>query len=167
MLHIQTRHTFEQFTIKWWYKYNSLIIIIIIILEMFQRIGLSVAIQRFNSVCFCHSFGKLPAQFFDQPRHTWSFTICINFFDLENCVPRAYKIVILLTIITITMIITNVIRPSQMISGYRPAFRCGQRVWGFEACPSLHQRLDYLLVLILAPSIFEIAWQPMKTWVSH
>jgi len=30
---------------------------------LFQR--LSVAFQRFNSVCFCHSFGSLPAQFFD------------------------------------------------------------------------------------------------------
>jgi len=35
---------------------------------LFQR--LSVAIQRFNSVCFCNSFGNLPAQFLDQPRHT-------------------------------------------------------------------------------------------------
>jgi len=35
---------------------------------LFQR--LSVAIQRFNSVFSCHSFGSLPAQFFDQPRHT-------------------------------------------------------------------------------------------------
>jgi hypothetical protein len=35
---------------------------------LFQR--LSVAIQRFNSVCFCNSFGNLPAQFFDQPRRT-------------------------------------------------------------------------------------------------
>jgi hypothetical protein len=35
---------------------------------LFQR--LSVAIQRFNSVCFCHSFGNLPAQFLDQSRHT-------------------------------------------------------------------------------------------------
>ena len=33
---------------------------------LFQR--LSVSIQRFNSVCFCNSFGNLPAQFFDQPR---------------------------------------------------------------------------------------------------
>jgi hypothetical protein len=29
---------------------------------LFQR--LSIAIQRFNSVCFCNSFGNLPAQFF-------------------------------------------------------------------------------------------------------
>jgi len=35
---------------------------------LFQR--LSMCIQRFNSVCFCNSFGNLPAQFFDQPRHT-------------------------------------------------------------------------------------------------
>jgi len=47
----------------------------------FQR--LSVAIQRFNSVCFCHSLGSLPAQFFDQLRHKWSFTICI-FFAFRN-----------------------------------------------------------------------------------
>ena len=33
---------------------------------LFQR--LSVSIQRFNSICFCNSFGNLPAQFFDQPR---------------------------------------------------------------------------------------------------
>jgi len=32
---------------------------------------LSQKIQRFNSVCFCHSFGNLPAPFFDQPRHTY------------------------------------------------------------------------------------------------
>jgi hypothetical protein len=35
---------------------------------LFQR--LSVSIQRFNAVCFCNSFGNLPAQFFDQPRRT-------------------------------------------------------------------------------------------------
>jgi hypothetical protein len=32
---------------------------------LFQR--LYVAIQRFNFVCFCNSFGNLPAQLFDQP----------------------------------------------------------------------------------------------------
>ena len=31
---------------------------------------LSIYIQRFNSVCFCNSFGNLPAQFSDQPRRT-------------------------------------------------------------------------------------------------
>jgi len=35
---------------------------------LFQR--LSVAIQRFNAVCFTNSFGNVQAQFFDQPRHT-------------------------------------------------------------------------------------------------
>jgi hypothetical protein len=35
---------------------------------LYQR--LSVAVQRFNSVRFCNSFGNLPAQFFDQPRRT-------------------------------------------------------------------------------------------------
>ena len=35
---------------------------------LFQR--LSVAIQRFNSVCFSYSFGSLPPQFPDHPRHT-------------------------------------------------------------------------------------------------
>ena len=35
---------------------------------LFQR--LSVSIQRFNSVCFCNSFGNPPAQFFYQPGHT-------------------------------------------------------------------------------------------------
>ena len=35
---------------------------------LFQR--LSVAIQRFNSVYFCNSFGNLPAQIFYQPRRT-------------------------------------------------------------------------------------------------
>ena len=44
---------------------------------LFQR--LSVSIQRFNSVCFCNSFGNLPAQFFDHPRRTESI---INLFPL-------------------------------------------------------------------------------------
>jgi len=35
---------------------------------LFQR--LSVSIQRFDSVCFCNSFGNPPAQLFDQPRRT-------------------------------------------------------------------------------------------------
>jgi len=35
---------------------------------LFQRF--SVSIQRFNSVCFYNSFGKLPASFLDQPRRT-------------------------------------------------------------------------------------------------
>ena len=35
---------------------------------LFQR--LSVAVQRFNGVCFTNSFGHLQDQFFDHPRHT-------------------------------------------------------------------------------------------------
>jgi len=34
---------------------------------LFQR--LSIAIQRFNAVCFTYSFGNAQAQFLDQPRH--------------------------------------------------------------------------------------------------
>jgi len=47
-------------------------------------VTMTASIQRFSSVCFCHSFGNLPAEYFDQPRLTWSFTICIKFFALGN-----------------------------------------------------------------------------------
>jgi len=41
-----------------------------------KRIELNILItacmpySALNSVCFSHSFGSLPAQFFDQPRHS-------------------------------------------------------------------------------------------------